>query len=461
MFYNTGIATYVWVLTNRKPAHRRGKVQLIDATAWFRPLRKNLGKKNCELSDEDIETHLRDVPGLRGDRAVADLRQRRIRLLEGDGRAAVARSRASTRARLQPKRSRRSGDGRDAMRPRPPVISRIHKPGKVAADPLHGLFQATIDGKRCVVEYEPDSDLRDTEPVPLNEHGGIEAFIRREVLPHAPDAWTTRPTPRSATRSASPAISTSRSHCAPSRRSAPTSWHWRRRRKACWTKSWEKRPDEGHRSQASGIPPEIAPIRYSDLPADVQLDRPECEQLWDDILRAGLREDVAAHFIGSIVYIEKGLYQVSSQQPLLVIDGQQRLTTLMLILEALARQLADGAEPVDGFSSKKVRNYYLLNDLEEEGERHFNAAADPDRQDKPSGVVAAETPSIRPLEFASRRTSSSSEAQISGFCTCDLAPLYRGLEKLLVRGYRLEPRPRQSPAHLRKHELDRQGAEPG
>jgi type I restriction enzyme M protein len=54
MFYNTGIATYVWVLTNRKPAHRRGKVQLIDATQWFRPLRKNLGKKNCELTEEDI-----------------------------------------------------------------------------------------------------------------------------------------------------------------------------------------------------------------------------------------------------------------------------------------------------------------------------------------------------------------------------------------------------------------------
>ena len=54
MFYNTGIATYVWVLTNRKPAHRQGKVQLIDATPWFKPLRKNLGKKNCELSEEDI-----------------------------------------------------------------------------------------------------------------------------------------------------------------------------------------------------------------------------------------------------------------------------------------------------------------------------------------------------------------------------------------------------------------------
>ena len=55
MFYNTGIATYVWVLTNRKPAHRQGKVQLIDATQWFKPLRKNMGKKNCELAAADIQ----------------------------------------------------------------------------------------------------------------------------------------------------------------------------------------------------------------------------------------------------------------------------------------------------------------------------------------------------------------------------------------------------------------------
>ncbi|OLD16348.1 MAG: restriction endonuclease subunit S, partial [Acidobacteria bacterium 13_1_40CM_3_56_11] len=55
MFYNTGIATYIWVLSNRKPAHRKGRVQLIDATQWFKPLRKNLGKKNCELSEEDIQ----------------------------------------------------------------------------------------------------------------------------------------------------------------------------------------------------------------------------------------------------------------------------------------------------------------------------------------------------------------------------------------------------------------------
>src|SRR5712692_1214835 len=54
MFYNTGIATYIWVVSNKKPPHRRGKVQLIDATQWFKPLRKNLGKKNCELSVDDI-----------------------------------------------------------------------------------------------------------------------------------------------------------------------------------------------------------------------------------------------------------------------------------------------------------------------------------------------------------------------------------------------------------------------
>ena len=54
LFYNTGIATYVWVLSNRKAKHRQGKVQLIDATQWFKPLRKNLGKKNCELSADDV-----------------------------------------------------------------------------------------------------------------------------------------------------------------------------------------------------------------------------------------------------------------------------------------------------------------------------------------------------------------------------------------------------------------------
>jgi len=59
IFYNTGIATYIWVLANKKPAHRRGKVQLIDASQWFLPMRRNLGKKNCELADADIERILK------------------------------------------------------------------------------------------------------------------------------------------------------------------------------------------------------------------------------------------------------------------------------------------------------------------------------------------------------------------------------------------------------------------
>ena len=95
----------------------------------------------------------------------------------------------------------------------------------------------------------------------------------------------------------------------------------------------------------------------------------EYRQLWDDVMRAGGNEAVAAHFLGSIVYIEKGLYQVTSQAPLLVIDGQQRLTSVMLLLEALARHLGE-SEPVEGFSAKKIRSYYLLNPLED-GDRAF------------------------------------------------------------------------------------------
>ena len=71
----------------------------------------------------------------------------------------------------------------------PPVVARLHKPGKAQADPLHGLFEATVASRTYVVAYEPDADLRDTEQVPLLEPGGVEAFFRREVLPYSPDAW--------------------------------------------------------------------------------------------------------------------------------------------------------------------------------------------------------------------------------------------------------------------------------
>lgn len=95
----------------------------------------------------------------------------------------------------------------------------------------------------------------------------------------------------------------------------------------------------------------------------------ECQQLWEDILRTGLHDEITGHFVGSIVYVEKGLYSVSSQSQLLVIDGQQRLTTISLLIEALARILGEN-EPIEGFSAKKLRNYYLLNPLEA-GERKY------------------------------------------------------------------------------------------
>lgn len=95
----------------------------------------------------------------------------------------------------------------------------------------------------------------------------------------------------------------------------------------------------------------------------------ECRQLWDDIVRCGSNDKIAVHFVGSIVYVESGLSQVTHQAPHLVIDGQQRLTTVSLLLAALAKAVGE-SEPFDGFSRRKIKNYYLLNP-EESGERHF------------------------------------------------------------------------------------------
>ncbi|CAJ2376216.1 MAG: DUF262 and DUF1524 domain-containing protein [Gammaproteobacteria bacterium] len=94
----------------------------------------------------------------------------------------------------------------------------------------------------------------------------------------------------------------------------------------------------------------------------------QCRQLWNDILRTGREPGDNAHFVGSIVYIMEDEFQVASHTPLFVIDGQQRLTTVLLILEALARHIGD-QEPVPGFSAKRLREYYLLNHLEKDEQR--------------------------------------------------------------------------------------------
>jgi len=308
MFYNTGIATYVWVLTNRKPEHRKGKVQLIDATQWFKPLRKNLGKKNCELAPDDIQricdTYLafqetpqskifpnagfgywkvtverplrlhsqlsvKAIESLRfasgdedlrtvlydefGDKLVEDFDriaaalEQRLAEWGNDDEEEESEDAATTKKGLPDKKKKKLLDAktweRDArvvetanalrkelggdlfedhnvfrervdealeklkiklsasdlklilravswrVETAPPVIAKTHKPGKAKVDPLRGLYDAKVNGKAAVVEYEPDSELRDTEQVPLLEPGGIEAFIRREVLPYTPDAW--------------------------------------------------------------------------------------------------------------------------------------------------------------------------------------------------------------------------------------------------------------------------------
>ena len=184
MFYNTGIATYIWVLSNRNPAHRQGKVQLIDATQWYKPLRKNLGSKNCELSGEDIrricdafldfeETEQSKIFPNKAFGYWKVTVERPLRL-EGTDPERVYKAKEIKLLKDETERSETA----------PPIIKRGVEP-----DPLRGLFPATTDRRPAVVEYEPDTGLRDTEQIPLLEEGGIESFIRREVLPYAPDAW--------------------------------------------------------------------------------------------------------------------------------------------------------------------------------------------------------------------------------------------------------------------------------
>ena len=242
MFYNTGIATYIWVLSNRKAMHRRGQVQLIDATQWSQPLRKNLGSKNCELYDDDIqricdtflafeeteqskifpneafgywkvtvERPLRLTVDLSPDHrhrfgaACRDAKE--VPLANVIDRAAAVLGAgphpdfnrfmevvvADTSAHGVKLTAKRKNLLQMALASREeaaaPVIKKTHKPGAVEPDPIRGLIEVAVDGQSTVVEHEPDPALRDTEQVPLLHEGGIEAFLRREVLPYAPDAW--------------------------------------------------------------------------------------------------------------------------------------------------------------------------------------------------------------------------------------------------------------------------------
>ena len=188
MFYNTGIATYVWILTNRKPEHRKGIVQLIDATKWFTPLRRNLGQKNCEISPEDIRLILDAFMDFE------ETEQSKILPNEAFGYWKVTVERPLRLAGTDPERVYKPAEikklkaeaqkDEDAA----PIIRKV-LPTSGVANPLEGTVAVTLNGKPAVVEYEPDTDLRDTEQVPLLHPGGIAEFLQEEVLPYARDAW--------------------------------------------------------------------------------------------------------------------------------------------------------------------------------------------------------------------------------------------------------------------------------
>lgn len=196
MFYNTGIATYVWVLSNRKEERRKGKVQLIDGTAWFTPLRKNLGEKAVEVSKTDADMVLEAFAAFDQytdtDRSKVfdgvDFGYRKITIERPLRIGGVERNRVYTAEEIK----RFKADGvRDETAP--PIIKKV-LPFAAVADPLHGRYEAVIDRRIRVVEYEPDTELRDTEQIPLTEPmgeyaDGIESFFRREVLPYVSDAW--------------------------------------------------------------------------------------------------------------------------------------------------------------------------------------------------------------------------------------------------------------------------------
>lgn len=179
MFYNTGIATYVWVLSNRKPEDRRGYVQLIDASGFWQKMRKSLGSKRKEMS----EAHIATVTRLFGDFTEAEL----VTVLDAAGQA-LGEPLLVTGTDTPPAAPE---GGRLKRVP----ISRIFRNQDfgyttiTVERPLRdeaGEVVVGLKGKQKG-KPQPDSALRDTENVPLGED--IGAYFKREVLPHAPDAW--------------------------------------------------------------------------------------------------------------------------------------------------------------------------------------------------------------------------------------------------------------------------------
>ena len=162
----------------------------------------------------------------------------------------------------------------------------------------------------------------------------------------------------------------------------------------------------------------------------------ECAQLWDDIVAAGSNDAIKTHFLGAIVYVQAKAYQVTGWAPPLIIDGQQRLTTVALLLEATARHLGD-TEPLAGFSAKPLRDRHLRNAGEHTPERQFKLLLTQDDRETLLAVF-----SQAPLPPGHSRALAEAlaffEQRIRALGT-DVQPLCKGLVKLLILDVTLEP----------------------
>ena len=198
MFYNTGIGTFIWILSNKKEDRRKGKIQLIDATAMKSPLRRNMGKKNCEFTSEIRKEILRIFLEME------ESEISRVFANEEFGYWSVTVERP-LRLRVYPDReipaeTFKKADELKAVRKAIASVPKdtplddwtaFAKATKLKAATLKKVrpFITEKDPTAQAIDGEADTDLRDTEIVPFLYEGGIDAFMQNEVLTYAPDAW--------------------------------------------------------------------------------------------------------------------------------------------------------------------------------------------------------------------------------------------------------------------------------
>lgn len=198
MFYNTGIGTYIWVLSNKKEERRKGKIQLINATNMKSPLRKNMGNKNCEFTPDIRKEIVRIFLGMEESDVSMIFNNSEF----GYWNVTIERP---LRLRVFPERKIpedvfKKQSELDATR-----IAIANVPSGTPLDDWDAFAKATklnkmklkkirpyitqTDPNAKKVEGESDPDLRDTENIPLNYAGGITAFVNKEIKPYAPDAY--------------------------------------------------------------------------------------------------------------------------------------------------------------------------------------------------------------------------------------------------------------------------------